>query len=263
MQSRKGKGDEQDAARDGDASEHSGDSSGEGASSTAAAAKPAGTRSRDEDEADARPRVLAYSDSDSDVESHIQRVKEHLMPGNDKEEAAKAAEATTAAAVAAIAAATEAAAAERQSVEAARARRRKKLSRVSAFAGAAAQQVTPGMALRAAALVVLHQFHPAAGDAAGAAACASALAGLAAVRRAGRSGGSLHGPTRVVCVQAMELGKAVALVAVGRLVLRLRQTLVQRRALRLPSGVNGENMSAWVQGLQTCTRQASFILQFM
>lgn len=185
-------------------------------------------------EAASRLRVLAYSDSDSDVESHMQQVKEILPHANDAEAAAKAAQEEQEAAAREAEEAEEAAQLLAQS-------RRVPISRavgaVGSALGAVMCQLTPGVALRAAALAALQRVNPPAGQVAQVAAGVVGAAGLLAERRALRLGTS-NARQAALQSQGIALGKAVVAVAAARVLLRIHRQVKEGRLGRLVSGVN-------------------------
>lgn len=168
----------------------------------------------------------------ADVESHIQRVKHHLLPSKEEEEAAAAA-----------AAAAEAAAAEASAAATAAEARRKALLRRLARAGggaakatahAAAQHLSPGLAVRAGSLLALSRAAPRAATALGALGIATPLAG-AAMGWAGLDlAAALPAPLLTAGQELSHFGKAAVAIAAQRLVraglLRRRRARQQRRS---------------------------------
>lgn len=191
-------------------------------------------------EADDRLRVLAYSDSDSDVESHFQRVKDHLLPGHDAE--AKAAE---------EAAAIEEAQAEeeRQQEQLKASTSGRALTKIAAVMTGAveylARQMTPSVVVKTAALLVLRGANSPVANAADTAALVTGAAGLFAERRARRGAGV---SPRVEALQshAIDFGKAAAIALLVRIVQQAgRQSRGKFRTRRLINRlVSGVNLSA-------------------
>ncbi|KAL4424386.1 hypothetical protein ABPG77_005629, partial [Micractinium sp. CCAP 211/92] len=146
-----------------------------------------------------------------DVESHIQRVKHHLLPSKEEEEAAAAA-ATAAETAAAEAAALAAAAAARLRAPL------RRLGRAGAGAAglvghAAAQHATPGLAVRAGSLLALGRAAPRAATALGALGVAVPLVGAAAGRCGLDLAAALPAPLLTAGQELGQFGKAAAAIA--------------------------------------------------
>lgn len=194
-------------------------------------------------EGDDRLRVLAYSDSDSDVESHMRRVKDHLLPPSPEvtEEAQEQQQQQQDADQEIQALAHDRTLTHRG------ASMRALSGLVNVFGGAlgtVARHLTPDVLVRTAILAALQTVHPQVGNTAQLVAGIAGAAGLMArsretSRREDDMGGYYSRRDKFQ-FQAMALGKAAVAIVTLRLVRHLHQRIADRRLLRLSSGVNGE-----------------------
>jgi hypothetical protein len=164
----------------------------------------------------------------ADVESHfkqVKKVKHHLLPPSEHDDAAAVAEA----------AAAEAAASQAVEAEAVRQRAllRRLGSRAASAAGVVAPHLTSGLAARAGGLLVLGRVHPGAARVVGWAGMAAPLAGAAAARAGVDLGAVL--PARVAAAgrELGQVGKAAVALAAGRLLLAGLQQHQRRQQQRL------------------------------
>ncbi|KAL4529946.1 hypothetical protein Ndes2437B_g08523 [Nannochloris sp. 'desiccata'] len=230
--------DDEDKIKHGDSEKTEETSQSEKNTQAAEPAKPA-KPPRAPIEANHKLRVLAYSDSDEDLNEHVvQRVKEHLLPHNEEEEA-KSAEAI---------AAEEAAAEEERLAQIKASDSGRTLNRlaaaVSGIISQCARQLTPSIVLKTVAMMALRNINSSAGNAVEASALVFGAAGALVDRRARYRGNELS--TRVACAQfhAVDLGKAAALAVFIRVAQQTREHAVsatarpRRFVARLVSGVD-------------------------
>jgi hypothetical protein len=196
-------------------------------------------------EGESRPRVLAYSDSDSDVESHIQHVKDHILPKLESlapppaEEETVSAESSTE--VAEDLALSNTATENSLDVTA------------STAITAALKHLTPMVVVKIAGLLYARSLSPTLGDGLEATAAVAGAAGIVMRRRSRQrieAGGRAQGsaglgasttPPSQVEIQAIEFGAAAAVLLAGRAALRMyrgRRSGAVGRLLRLTSPVN-------------------------
>ena len=198
-------------------------------------------------QADDRLRVLAYSDSDSDVESHFQRVKDHLLPGHDAE--ARAAEE---AAEEEVRVEEERRLQQQQSSTSGRA-----LTRLAAAVSGAVSHVvphlTPSIILKAGVITVLRGVNQKVGVAAEAAGFVAGAAGFAMQRRLSPSSSS-SGSVHRLQSHAIEFGKATALIAVLRLAQQAQKRAGKRSRRLVHRLMSGVNLSALDHSISSPTK---------